>query len=428
MTPEAWGQVVRTSLRRDRRGALLSAFGVAVGVGALVFFVALGGGVGKVIREKIFPVDARLVDVVPPSVSLGALLGSGKLDEATVERLAALPGVERVFRKMNVRVPAVTRYDGNFFGSRLRMGMEMLVVGVEPEFMAADLAHGKFEDPASPEEPIPAVASSRLIELYNKSFAPARKLPQISGQMVLGFTFPVEFNRSYVAAPVASAQPRATYAQIAGVSDRALLAGISVPLATAQRLNREYGVDATTFTAVTLQATDPSRVLELTEAVERMGLQVDDTERRLAENAGLAIALTTSALALLSILICVLAAVNIAHALSAQVRARAKEIGVMRAVGATRGDIQRIVLGEAALVGLGGGVFGTGFAFLAALAVDYAAHRFLPDFPFRPESFFSFSLLLVAFGVLLGVVAALAGAFLPSRRAAALDPARTLAG
>lgn len=428
MTPEAWGQVVRTSLRRDRRGAFLSAFGVAVGVGALVFFVALGGGVGKVIREKIFPVDARLVDVVPPSVSLGSLLGAGKLDEGTVERLGALPGVERVYRKMNVRVPAVTRYDGNFFGSRLRMGMEMLVVGVDPEFVAADVVHGRFEDPSSPEEPIPAVASSRLIELYNKSFAPARKLPQISAQMVVGFTFPVEFNRSYVAAPVAAVPPRATYAQIAGVSERGLLAGITVPLATAQRLNREYNVDATTFTAVTLQAKDPSAVPRLVEEVQRMGLQVDDQERRLAENAGLAIALTTSALALLSILICVLAAVNIAHALSAQVRARAKEIGVMRAVGATRADIQRIVLGEAGLIGLGGGAVGTVAAFGVALGVDQVAYRFLPDFPFKPETFFHFPVLLIAGGVLLGVLAALAGAFLPSRRAAALDPARTLAG
>jgi putative ABC transport system permease protein len=424
--PAALTRLVRLSLARDRRGAFFSAFGVAMGVGALVFFVGLGLGVGRVIREKVFPTEARLVDVVPPSVSLGSLLGGGKLDAAAVERLSALEGVERVYRKMNVRVPAVSRYEGAFFGSRLRMGMEVLAVGVEPDFVQADVKLGTFQD-MPPEQPIPVVISSRLLEIYNKTFAPARKLPQLSAQMLLGFGFPVEFNRSYVA----QAAPGPTFpvqAQVVGASDRALLAGITIPLDTAVRLNRAAGVDAETFSAVTLVAKDPSQVPVLMEAVKEMGLEIDDQERRMAENAGAAVALTTSALALLSLLICVLAAVNIAHALSASVRARAREIGVMQAVGASRADVRNIVLAEACVLGLAGGAVGTAVAVGLALAVDRFAAGALPNFPFKPDSFFAFPWPVGLGGVLLGLVAALAGAYFPSRRAAATDPARTLAG
>jgi ABC-type lipoprotein release transport system permease subunit len=159
-----------------------------------------------------------------------------------------------------------------------------------------------------------------------------------------------------------------------------------------------------------------------------MGLEIDDQERRMAENTGAAVALVTSALALLSILICLLAAVNIAHALSASVRARSKEIGVMQAVGASRSDVRAIVLAEAAVVGLAGGAAGTAVALALAFAVDRLAKGYLPNFPFKPESFFSFPWPVVLGGVVLGLVAALAGAFFPSRRAAATDPARTLAG
>ncbi len=95
MKASALGRLVRLSLARDLRGAFFSAFGVAIGVGSLVFFVALGIGVDRVIREKIFPLDSRLVDVVPSAVSLGSLLGGGKLDAATVERLEQLPEVAR---------------------------------------------------------------------------------------------------------------------------------------------------------------------------------------------------------------------------------------------------------------------------------------------------------------------------------------------
>ena len=427
MTPGALWRLMRLSLSRDWRGVGFSAFGVAVGVGALVFFVALGLGVGRVVREKVFPVDASLVDVVPPSISLGALLGGGKLDQATVDRLAALPEVERIYRKMQVRVPAVSRYEGDFFGAHLKMGVEILMVGVDPGLVQQDVKLGTFADPG-PDKPIPALLSTRLLEIYNKTFAPARKLPQISAGMIAGFVFPVEVNRSYVASSSASGPTIPSQAQVVGVSDRGVLAGISVPLDVAIRLNKTTGMDAETFTGVTLQAKDPSGVPRILEEVKRMGLEVDDQERRLAENAGAAVSLTTSALALLSVLICLLAAVNIAHALSAQLRARAREIGVMRAVGASRADVARLVLAEAGAVGALGGAAGTLAAFLCALAVDALARSYLPQFPFKPDTFFRFPPGLLLFGVALGVLAALAGAYLPSRRAAALDPARVLAG
>ncbi|QDE92294.1 cell division protein FtsX [Myxococcus xanthus] len=427
MRLDALSRLVRLSLARERKGAFFSAFGVAMGVGALVFFVGLGLGVGAVIREKVFPTDARLVDVVPPAVSLGSLLGGGQLDAPTVERLRELPGVEAAYRKMNVRVPAVTRYDGVFFGTRLRMGMEVLALGVEPALVQGDVQLGEFKD-AGEGQPIPALVSTRLLELYNKTFAPARKLPQLSANMLVGFGFPVEFNRSYVAAASASGPTQSGQAQVVGASDRALLAGITIPLDAAIRLNRAFGVDAENYSGVTLVATDPSQVPAIVDAVKGMGLEIDDQERRMAENSGAAVALTTSALALLSLLICILAAVNIAHALSASVRARAKEIGVMQAVGASRADIRAIVLAEAAVVGLAGGAAGTIAALLLALGVNRLAAGYLPNFPFKPDSFFSFPWPVVAGGVALGLVAALAGAYFPSRRAAATDPARTLAG
>src|SRR3954471_8207867 len=98
MKAGALRKLVRLSIRRDRRGALSSVFGVGIGIASLVFFVALGLGISRVVREKVFPVDTQLIEVVPPQVTLGGLLG-GKIDQAAVDRLAALPGVKKAFRK-----------------------------------------------------------------------------------------------------------------------------------------------------------------------------------------------------------------------------------------------------------------------------------------------------------------------------------------
>lgn len=419
-------RLVGLSLKRDKRGAVSSIFGVSIGIGALVFFVALGLGIGRVVREKVFPIDAQLVEVVPSQISLGSLMGGGKIDQATVDRLAALPGVKRAYRKMTVRVPAVSRYDGDFFGQRLHMGLEVLAVGVDTELVRADVKMGDFSDPG-PDQPIPAVAATRLLDIYNNTFAPNRGLPKLTPQLIAGFQFPVEFNRSFVV-QTKPGPVTATTMQLVGVSDRGILAGLTIPLDTAIRLNKASQVDFESFSGVTLQADGPSRVPELVAKVKEMGLKVDEQERRWAENAGAAVLLTTSALALLSLLICLLAAVNIAHALSASVRARTRELGIMRAVGAAKGDVRALVFAEAATLGAIGGAVGSLLAIAAALVLDRVALDWLPQFPFKPETFFEVPLLLPLGGVALGIVASLIGAWWPSRDAAAIDPARALAG
>jgi ABC-type antimicrobial peptide transport system permease subunit len=413
------------SLRRDFKSALFSMFGVALGIFSLVFFVGLGLGVGKVVRERIFPVDARLLEVVPPSVSLGSLFGAAKLDEATVQRIEKLPSAEAVFRKMNVRVPGVARYEGSFFGSPLRMSIEVLAVGAEPGLFQADV-RVPFSTP--PEgAAIPIVISSRLLEIYNKTFAPARKLPQLSAEMLVGFSFATDFNRSWVS-PNHSGPVVPARLFIAGVSERAMLAGVTVPLEVARRINRTAGVDADTYSGLSVLAKDASDIPQLSTDIRAMGLSLDEQDRRLSQNAGAAVLLVTSALALLSALICILAAVNIAHALSESVKARAQEIGLFRALGATRGDVRSWVLAEAAVLGFLGGGFGTLGAWALSLGCDALSRSRLPDFPFKPDSFFLFPVELWAAGWGLGVLASLVGAYFPSRRAAAVDPIKSLAG
>lgn len=416
-------RLVQLQLVRDRRSWVSSTFGVTVGVTALCFFVALGLGITAVVRERIFPVDARLVEVVPSPLSVG-LLG-GTLDEATVGRLGALPGVGSVHRKMTVRVPAVTFYEGDFFGRPLRMGAEVLAVGVDPSLVRADVTMGDFADPGA-EKPIPAVLASRLVELYNKGFAPARKLPHLSATMVTGFQFPIEWNRSYVTAASGRSTPGA--AQVVGVSDRGLLAGITIPLEAARRINQAGGVDATNYSAAVLELASPEAVPATVAAVKEMGLGIEDSDRRMAEQVGAAVALTTTALGLLSVLICVLASFNIAHALSASVRARERELALMRAVGARRVDVFLLVVLEASVIGVLGGAFGVVGAASLGHLVDRWAPELLPPFPFQPDSFFLWPTWLLGLGFAVATLAALGGAVLPALRASRLDPARVLAG
>ncbi|MGC4000591.1 MAG: ABC transporter permease [Anaeromyxobacter sp.] len=123
---------------------------------------------------------------------------------------------------------------------------------------------------------------------------------------------------------------------------------------------------------------------------------------------------------------CALAALAIAQSLSASVRGQAREIAVLQAVGAAPADVRRVVLAEGAALGLAGGVAGTLLACGLAALADRLALRLLPDFPFRPESFFAFPAWLPLLGLAVPALAATLGALAPAAAAARVEPARTL--
>jgi ABC-type antimicrobial peptide transport system permease subunit len=121
------------------------------------------------------------------------------------------------------------------------------------------------------------------------------------------------------------------------------------------------------------------------------------------------------------------AAINIAHSFFRVVAERRREIGVLRAIGAAAADVRRLVLAEAAAIGLCGGAVGIALARLAALLIDAASRRFVPDFPFKPDSYFTFGWPLLAGALGCSILACMAGAWWPARAAAHLEPAEALA-
>ena len=422
MKPARLWKLARANLSREAGALGVSTGGVALGIGCLVFFLALGRGVQRVVRD-VFPVSAREIEVVVPQVGIGSLFGEVRLDDAAVQRLRQIPGVADAFPRLALRIPAVTRYSGLFFGREIRMGLEVVGTGISPELIGAD-ARLPFRD-AGEGKPIPVIVNRRLLEIYNKVFAPQRGLPTLTDSMLIGFQFPIELGRSYVAGKTLPGSYESVL-QLAGFSDRAPLAGLSLPIGTVRRINARFGQDGGGYSSVLVRAQRSERVGDVAAAVKRMGLEIDESERNRALQIGAAVELVTLALSLLAALITALAAMNIAQAFHAEVRERTREIGVMRAVGATRGDVRSIILAEAAVTGIVGGAFGIALARVGGLLIDRIARKALPDFPFKPETFFDFRPTHVLLGIAIAVAASLAGAFFPARAAAALDPARAL--
>ena len=421
----AW--IARARLRADARGTLLDAAAACAGAAALVFFLALGLGVGAAAR-RMFPAEARLVEVIPSAVSLGGLLGGGQLDDAAVARLSALPRVEAAWPRLVLKVPVAAPEAPPGMAASWPPGMtlQIPVVGLSPGMVKGDVGPGqRFADPGPGGGPIPVLLSRRLLEVYDKTIAPAWNLPRLPpGVSLLGLEMPVRIGLSIVPGKQEGRVYEARV-RLAGLSDRVPMYMMAVPLDTARRLHAEYGKEGG-YTQVTLAARRPDDVPAVAAAVRRMGFNIDENERAAAERVGAVVAVTTGALVFLAVVMCFLAALAIARSLSASVRGRAREIAVLQALGATPSDVHRVVLLEGGMVGLSGGVAGTLLALGLSLLADRAALRLLPDFPFRPDTFFAFPPWLWALGLLVPVAGAVLGALAPAAAAARIEPARTL--
>jgi ABC-type antimicrobial peptide transport system permease subunit len=117
------------------------------------------------------------------------------------------------------------------------------------------------------------------------------------------------------------------------------------------------------------------------------------------------------------------AALGVTNTMIMAVYERTREIGMMKAVGASRGDVLRLFVAEASLIGFLGGVFGLILGTLLGRGVDVAAHWYLQSQGVLGIGPLSIVPLWLAAGVIIfGTLVGLGAGFYPALRAARLDP------
>jgi ABC-type antimicrobial peptide transport system permease subunit len=121
------------------------------------------------------------------------------------------------------------------------------------------------------------------------------------------------------------------------------------------------------------------------------------------------------------------AAIGITNTMVMAVYERTREIGILKAVGASPGDIRRLFVAEASLIGLVGGVVGTVLGWLLGLGLNAAFLAYLrwQEMPME-GTFFVVTGWLVALALGFATVVGLLAGLYPAARAARLDPLEAL--
>ncbi len=101
---------------------------------------------------------------------------------------------------------------------------------------------------------------------------------------------------------------------------------------------------------------------------------------------------------------------------------RTREIGILRALGASKGNVGRIFNVETFVVGLISGILGVVVALLLLIPINMVVHRFVQDESVRAFLPFGYGILLIV----LSIVLTLIGGIIPSRKASKMDPVSAL--
>ena len=399
MSPRDLVGFAARALRGHRLRTGLSLLGVAIGVAAVVTLTALGEGARRYVVSQFSQIGTNLLIVVPGKTeTTGGMPGMGGVPNDLT--LADAEAIRRGIPEIDKAAPIAMGTETVANGERRR---QVALIGATHEMLEVrrlSLARGRF---------LPELEWDRSSPVSVLGTKTAREL--FPGEDPLGRVVRIGDWRMRV---IGILGPRGQ--QLGVDMDDVVI----VPVANALRM-----LNRSSLFRVLLQVRAHADLVQARDKVVRLITERHGEEDVTAITQDAVLSAFSSILGALTMALAGIAAISLAVAgigimnvMLVSVSERTREVGLLKAVGAGRGQILLAFLAEAILISSAGGLLGLllGWVAIRVLVAVY------PDLPASPPVWAVLAALAlsVAVGALFGV--------LPARRATRLDPVAALAG
>jgi putative ABC transport system permease protein len=437
--------------------------GISVGVASLVALLSLGVGLQQLVDRSV--AKAGLFDTVSVRSRQGAPFGQpggGRrtprdvedaqpprpLDDAARKEIAALPNVLEV--NPEVRFTAEARRDP--------VTQLVMVSGMAASSQNSGTLDGLnghfFSSPDAEEAILQGDLAKRLVDVgqapnsllgqpITLRFAQRQALPPPSQQApadappnqavgpddeAMGFSI-VPSEKKFL---VVGVTPTSESGGQVGFNN----AGIYLPLHVAENLqvvqqgdlrdmSRSGAAQGMRYAALNIRAASPNAVPQIEASVTHMGFaafSLIDVTRNLRTF----FAIFDMFLGIFGSLALAVASLGIINTLVMAILERRREIGVLKALGASDRDVRKLFFAEAGVMGLAGGLFGVVLGWAIGRAIQLATMIYLKRQGMNPPNIWSVPWWLVLGAIGFAVVVSLASGIYPASRAARLDPVEAL--
>lgn len=386
------------SLAGHRLRTALTLVATAIGVTAVVLLTALGDAAKRYVVDQFASVGTNLVIVLPGKTETSGLAGSfgGTIRPITLEDAVVLPHRATLVRRA---VPMSLGSAALEYGGRSR---DVYVLGTTSDYL-----------------------EMRKLSMAAGQFLPETDLRRGERVAVLGRKVQRELfqGENPLGKPVRIAGAR--FRVIGVLQPKGMGMGVNmdeivlIPVATGMRLFNQKGLfrllcqspDAASVPAVVAQVKEVMR--------ERHDDQEDFsiiTQDSMLANFTNIIGALTAGLAGIAAISLAVAGILIMNVMLVSVSERTGEVGLLKALGARRGQILAMFLTEALMISGQGALLGVA----AGVALVYAAAGIFPDLPLAPSP------LWIAIVIALALAAGVTFGLMPARRAATLQAAAAL--
>jgi putative ABC transport system permease protein len=449
------GELAVRNLREAILRNSLTTLGVAVGVASLVAMLSLGVGLQTLASQRL--TKSGLFDAVfvtsrrdfrgpggdgPPRKSSAPPEKFKPLDDDSRQQFAKLPNVVDVYPQ--IRFLTDVRFLGNSYSTN--------VLGVPESSRATsafDSITGKYFSSPTAEEailqadfakelsPQPASLVGQEITLRyaerravsSDEISKEQDIDKQLDEMMSGGISIVSREKKLRIAGIIESDPSAGIGGFGG-------GRVFLPIRVAEQLHaaqandvqdfvRGGGSGKPTYAALTIRAKSPKDVLQIEDAIKKLGFNAFsllDASKTLRQ----VFIVFDMFLGLFASLALTVASLGIVNTLLMAILERRREIGVLKSLGATDGDVRSLFFAEAGAMGLFGGIFGVALGWLIGQALTWGTTIYLrrQDLPGVKISYVPWWLAVsaIAFAVAVSLIAGL----YPAGRAAKLNPVEAL--
>jgi putative ABC transport system permease protein len=453
---------LRESLLRNS----LTTIGISVGVASLVAMLSLGIGLQQLASRRL--VKSVLFDTVVVS-SRRDLRGRDRNDE----RDAPTPGESRVLdepaRQEIERMPNVLEaYPDIRFITELRYEdkphLTMISAlpssaksndafeGMQGRFFSADTAPevilqktfaeellGKTPARGVDETKVADLAQPLLGEELTMRYAQRAASPTQPSSPGSDATNPDSRNLEAASYSVVSREQRLTIVGVADLDPESMRgptrAKVFLPLKLAESLHvmqptdlREISraaSDQPVYSSISVRVKNPTQVQVVEDSIKKMGF---NTFSLLDASQSLRTFFRVLDLFLLIFgsLALAVSSIGIVNTLVMAILERRREIGIMKAIGASDGDVKKLFFAEAGAMGIVGGIAGVALGWAIGRIINLGTNVYLRRESLTPDNFWAVPWWLVAVAIGFSFLVSLISGLYPAGRAAKLDPVQAL--
>jgi putative ABC transport system permease protein len=431
----------------------LTTIGISVGVASLVAMLSLGIGLQQLASRRLE--KSGLFDTVVATSRRDlrnfreqrdegpAPAESRSLDEAARQQIAHIPGVVEVYP--DIRFVTELRFDGK---PHLTM-----VAGVpfssKNNNDAFDGIQGSFfSSDASPEVILQKSFAEQLLGVTPKPGSDNTSITELA-KPLLGKQLTMRYAES-ITSPSSSSGGQSDSAAYSVISRQQVLkivgltdldpdsmrgtarARVFLPLKLAQDLHvmqsnlRDTSAsDLPSFTSLSVRLANPNQVPAVEDAIKKMGFNafsIVDATRSMRQF----FAVLDGFLAIFGSLALAVASIGIVNTLVMAILERRREIGIMKALGASDADVRGLFFAEAGAMGLVGGAVGVTLGWAIGRLINFGTNIYLERQHFPSAQIWSVPLWLVLGAIAFSIVVSLISGLYPASRAARLDPVQAL--